>query len=54
MYRIIKRALDFLFALILLPLFIMSFIFIGIAIKVEDRGPIFYMARYLKCINLDR
>lgn len=42
MYKIVKRMIDiivaFLFLLILLPIFIIVFI----AIKIEDRGPVFY------------
>lgn len=44
MYRIIKRILDILFSLILLPIVFIFVILIGIAIKIEDGGPIFYLS----------
>ena len=43
MYRVIKRVLDFVCALILLPFILILLLFVGIAIKIEDRGPIFYL-----------
>lgn len=43
MYRsIIKRGLDFLTVILLIPFFIIIFIPIAIAIKLEDRNSIFY------------
>lgn len=43
----IKRIVDILFSLILLPFVVLIAIPIGIAIKVEDNGPIFYKSRRL-------
>ncbi len=45
MYKWIKRGLDFIFALLLLPVFLLSIIVVGIAIKLEDHGPVFYMTK---------
>lgn len=44
MYRIIKAFFDFLFALCLAPFVLLIILIFGIAIKIEDNGPIFYMA----------
>lgn len=44
MYKVIKRILDFVFSLILMPIVFIIIIVVSIAIKVEDRGPIFYFA----------
>ena len=45
MYQsIIKRVFDLVFSTILLPIFFILTVFIGIAIKLEDRGPVFYNA----------
>lgn len=45
MYQsIIKRVFDLIFSTILLPIFFILTVFIGIAIKLEDRGPVFYNA----------
>lgn len=44
MYKVIKRILDFVFSLILMPIMFIIIIVVSIAIKVEDRGPIFYFA----------
>ena len=38
-----KRFFDVLICLVGLPFFLILFIFIGIAIKIEDRGPVFYL-----------
>ncbi len=40
--KYIKRLFDLSFALVLLPIFLILFIFISIAIKLDDRGPVFY------------
>ena len=50
MYRsFIKRLLDIIFSIVLLPFLLLIFIPVAIAIKVEDRGPVFYNAtRYGK------
>lgn len=42
--KIIKPSLDLLIALIGIPFFIIIYIVIGFAIKIEDGGPIFYKA----------
>lgn len=44
MYKVIKRILDFVFSLILMPIMLIIIIVVSIAIKIEDRGPIFYFA----------
>lgn len=44
MYRyVIKRILDILLSIFILPLFFILFIVVGIAIKIEDGGSIFYL-----------
>lgn len=43
-YHIVKREFDLCISLIALPFFIILLIFVGLAIKLEDRGPVFYMA----------
>ena len=45
--RIFKRIIDFLLALIILPVFLMFYIVIGLFIKLEDVGPIIYTQRRL-------
>lgn len=42
--RVIKPLLDKIISLLALPIFLLLFIIIGLAIKVEDKGPIFYKA----------
>lgn len=42
MYSFIKRLFDFIICLIALPFFIIIFIPVSIAIKLDDGGPIFY------------
>jgi len=42
--KCIKRILDFIFAIILFPIFCVIFAAAGIVIKCEDGGPIFYCA----------
>lgn len=44
MYRFIKRTFDLVCSLIAFPFFCILYVIVGIAIKIEDRGPIFYMA----------
>lgn len=44
MYNIIKRIIDFIVSLLLLPIVLLMTIIIGIAIKINDKGPIFYKA----------
>ena len=42
--KYIKRILDFLFALLLVPLFLLSCGVVGLCIYLEDKGSIFYKA----------
>ncbi len=44
MYNAAKRIIDFLISLIILPFLLILIIAVGIAIKIDDRGPIFYLA----------
>lgn len=44
MYKKVKRILDILFALLLMPIALLLIVIVGIAIKIEDKGPIFYFA----------
>ena len=44
MYKYVKRVLDFLVSLLIMPLVAVVIAVVGIAIKCEDGGPIFYMA----------
>lgn len=41
-YLVVKRILEFLISLILLIILLIPFLIVGIAIKLEDKGPIFY------------
>lgn len=43
MYNKVKRVIDFSISLIILPIVLLLLVIVGIAIKLEDRGPIFYM-----------
>ena len=45
MYKFIKRLFDVCFCLIMLPFFAILYIIIGIAIKMEDGGPVFYKSK---------
>ena len=40
-----KRIFDFIMALIALPFFLLVFLVVAIAIKIDDHGPIFYTAK---------
>lgn len=42
MYLVIKRVFDFIMSAILLLVLFVPFVVIGIAIKIEDKGPVFY------------
>ena len=42
--KIVKRALDFLLALILLPFFLLVMFPIGLLVKMTSKGPVFYRA----------
>lgn len=44
MYKIFKVVVDFLIALAAFPFWFVLFIFVAVAIKIEDGGPVFYMA----------
>ncbi|EOU1472101.1 sugar transferase [Clostridium perfringens] len=44
MYNYIKRIIDFLISLIILPFLLILILLVGIAIKLDDHGSIFYMA----------
>lgn len=44
MYNVVKRIIDFLLSLIILPFVLLFIIAIGIAIKIDDHGPVFYFA----------
>lgn len=44
MYRYFKRALDLIISLVAFPVFLILLLFIGLAIKIEDQGPVFYKA----------
>ena len=44
MYQVVKRAFDIILSLILLPFVGILFVVIGLAIKLEDGGPVFYKA----------
>lgn len=56
MYIKIKEIIDKIIAILMLIIFILPMIFIAIAIKIEDRGPIFYkskrVGKKLKIINV--
>ncbi len=43
MYNFVKRVLDILISLIFLPILALLVVIIGIAIKIDDGGPIFYI-----------
>lgn len=44
MYLIVKRLLGILFSLMALPFVLLLVLVVGLAIKLEDGGPVFYMA----------
>lgn len=45
MYEKVKRVIDFIIGLIALPFLLIVIIFVGAAIKLDDRGPVFYKAK---------
>lgn len=45
--KLFKRFFDIIFSMILMPFFLILYIVVGIAIKVEDSGPIFYCGERL-------
>ena len=42
MYQFIKRGFDIFVCVVILPFWVILFLFVGIAIKIEDHGKIFY------------
>lgn len=44
MYNKVKRMVDFMLSLIILPIVLLLIIIVGIAIKLDDHGPVFYLA----------
>ena len=42
--KYVKRVLDIFLCICALPVFAILYVFVGLAIKIEDHGPIFYMA----------
>jgi undecaprenyl phosphate N,N'-diacetylbacillosamine 1-phosphate transferase len=46
-YSSIKRLIDILLALLLLPAFSICTLIVGFAIKLEDRGPVFFFSKRL-------
>lgn len=47
MYAYVKRVLDIIFSLVLLPFFFVIFIIVGLTILLEDRGPIIFCSKRL-------
>lgn len=45
--KIVKRVIDILLCIVALPVVLLILIPVGIAIKVEDRGPVFYYSKRL-------
>jgi lipopolysaccharide/colanic/teichoic acid biosynthesis glycosyltransferase len=45
MYQVFKRFVDFIISLIALPFLFVIFLFVAIAIKLDDHGPVFYSAK---------
>lgn len=43
--RFIKRAFDIIVSIIILPFFLILYVIIGLLIKIDDRGPVFYKAK---------
>lgn len=43
MYNRVKRVIDFCISLIILPIILVILVCVGIVIKLEDKGPVFYM-----------
>ena len=44
MYNAVKRLFDILLSLVLMPFVLILFVFVGLAIKLEDGGPVIYKA----------
>lgn len=45
--NVFKRLLDIIFAIILMPIFLIVYVVVVVAIKVEDKGPVFYLGERL-------
>ncbi|PPK45271.1 lipopolysaccharide/colanic/teichoic acid biosynthesis glycosyltransferase [Clostridium algidicarnis DSM 15099] len=45
--NIFKRLFDIVFAIILMPIFLIVYMIVVVAIKVEDKGPVFYFGERL-------
>lgn len=45
--KVIKRILDFIFALIFMPFFLILLVCVSIAIKIDDKGTVFYSGNRL-------
>lgn len=45
MYKFFKRLFDIIIGIIAMPFLLIVVIFVGIAIKIEDGGPVFYRAK---------
>ena len=43
--KFIKRILDLIFSIISLPFLLIIILVIGVLIKIDDKGPIFYKAK---------
>lgn len=41
----VKRAFDIIVCLVLLPFFLILYVIVGLLIKIEDKGPVFYKAK---------
>ena len=44
MYNKVKRVIDFFISLIFLPIVLILIFIVGLAIKIDDYGPVFYLA----------
>lgn len=44
MYNKVKRVIDFFISLIFLPIVLILIFIVGLAIKIDDHGPVFYLA----------
>ena len=42
---VVKRAIDIVLCLIALPFVLLIVLLVGLAIKIEDRGPVFYRSK---------
>ena len=44
MYKCFKKFVDFILSLIMLPIVVIVIIIVGLLIKIEDNGPVFYLS----------